>query len=90
MNTVLASQFSLDIAEAVHASALEALAEARQRVAVRTGRLRDSIRVETQGETIRLSASTPYAASVELRRPFLRPAMERASDLLVARLKGLP
>jgi HK97 gp10 family phage protein len=50
---------------------------------VRTGRLRDSIGHEVDGDTVRVTASAPYAAYVEegtrymAAEPYLRPALYR-------------
>lgn len=48
--------------------------EARQQVPVSSGQLRDSISV--LGNAV--VAEAPYAAAVEAREPFLRPALEAA------------
>jgi HK97 gp10 family phage protein len=76
----------LDVPEAELLNRLGGEIEADAKVAcpVDTGRLRDSISHEVDGDTVRVTASAPYAAYVEdgtqhmAAEPFLRPALYRA------------
>jgi HK97 gp10 family phage protein len=58
-------------------------ADAKVACPVDTGRLRDSIGHEVDGDTVRVTASAPYAAYVEegtrhmAAEPYLRPALYR-------------
>lgn len=69
-------------ADAVNHAAGRALEEARSRVPVRTGRLRDSLAVRAGGTAASVSTGCAYAAAVELgtsRQPpraFLHPAAQ--------------
>ena len=85
-----------DVASAVK-SALDdvgsaAVSEARNRVPVRTGRLRDSIRAEVDGQQLTLGAYTDYALKQELHHrshhSFLRGAADREFGTLVEKIKG--
>lgn len=57
----------------------------RSIVAVISGRLRASIGYEVRGgTTVSLYADTPYAAIQEKRKPYLRPALERNTQFIIA------
>lgn len=58
--------------------ASEVLQEAKRRVPVRTGRLRESLRAEIDVESgeIRIGSPVPYAPYVEITKPYLLPAFE--------------
>ena len=52
-----------------------AVAHARARCPVKTGALRASIGYEVKDGVLRVGSPLPYAAKVERKQPFLRPAM---------------
>lgn len=70
--------------EMLHQVGKEVAADARRLCPVDTGRLRDSIDYDVTGDTVRISASAPYARFVEegtstqKAQPFLRPALYKA------------
>lgn len=62
--------------DALRAVAEQVLDTARADVPVRTGYLRDSLRIESvDAQTVRIVSDAPQALAVEMRRPFLRPAL---------------
>ena len=65
---------------------------ARQLAPVRTGRLRDSVTGAASQNEAAVGSGVPYAARVELEKPFLRPALtahaEEYRAIIVEALKG--
>lgn len=72
------AQLTAEAEKRVLSAAEEARDRARSRAPVDTGRLRDSIRAESDGLTARMATDCPYAAAVEFGtskhspRPFMR------------------
>lgn len=61
--------------------------EARRLVPVRTGALRDSLKIRKAGNALTVGTNLPYAASVEFKvKPFLRPVIkgERTEEIIDA------
>ena len=59
---------------------------AKNRVEVKTGRLRDSIRIEEKDDGAELLTDVEYAASEEyLGRPYMRPAAQEGSREAILR-----
>ncbi len=54
------------------------VATAKQDVAVVSGDLRESITAEVKDDKIVVGSHLPYAPEVEMNKPFLRPALEKA------------
>lgn len=78
---------------ALEEMAIDALAEARRLVPVRTGALRASIVVSVSGRRIVLGSDLEYAPWVEMgtpkmaARPYLRPAIELVMQKLRRRFR---
>lgn len=69
--------------DALRAVAEQVLETARADVPVRTGHLRDSLRVEKADDyAVRIVSDAPQALAVETRQPFLRPALLSAREAL--------
>lgn len=61
--------------DALRVVAAQVLDTARTDIPVRTGALRDSLRIErVDDQAVRVVSEAPQALAVESRRPFLRPA----------------
>ncbi len=68
---------------ALRAVAEQVLDTARADVPVRTGHLRDILRVgSVDGQSVRIVSDAPQALAVETRQPFLRPALLSAREAL--------
>ena len=60
-------------------SARKALSAARDAAPVRSGALRASLSLRREGKSAVLSARRPYALYVEMKKPYLRPAVKAAA-----------
>ena len=74
----LAADFRSQTDAALTLAAQKALSAARDAVPVRTGALRASLSLRREGKSAVLSARRPYALYVEMKKPYLRPAVKAA------------
>ena len=74
----LAADFRSQTDAALTYAAQKALSAALDAVPVRTGALRASLSLRREGKSAVLSARRPYALYVEMKKPYLRPAVKAA------------
>lgn len=77
-------EISKELSEVLDKTAEAVAEDARSEAPVSTGKLRDSIHVESEGNTRRIGTDVDYAVYLETGtstsppKPFLTPAMQRA------------